>query len=95
MNLAATHEEISDDSGWYVVYSKARQEKRAMENLGNQGFRCFLPTIRVQNLHGGRFSVFADQGSEFAASDGVDILRPPERYGELSQFPCAALQLLS
>ena len=54
MNLAATHEEISDDSGWYVVYSKPRQEKRAMENLGNQGFRCFLPTIRVESLHGGK-----------------------------------------
>ena len=24
-----------------------------MESLGNQGFRCFLPTIRVESLHGG------------------------------------------
>ena len=53
MNLAATCEEIFDDSGWYVVYTKPRQEKRAMESLGNQGFRCFLPTIRVESLHGG------------------------------------------
>lgn len=56
MNLAAAHEEISDDSGWYVVYTKreTRQEKRAMENLGNQGFSCFLPTIRVESLRGAR-----------------------------------------
>jgi len=28
---------------WYVVVSKPRQEKTALENLQYQGFECFLP----------------------------------------------------
>ena len=35
---------------WYVVHTKPRQEARALENLQNQGFHCFLPTMQVQKL---------------------------------------------
>jgi transcriptional antiterminator RfaH len=35
---------------WYVVHTKPRQETRALENLQNQGFTCFLPTLQVQKL---------------------------------------------
>jgi len=35
---------------WYVVHTKPRQEARALENLQNQGFNCFLPTMQVQKL---------------------------------------------
>jgi transcriptional antiterminator RfaH len=35
---------------WYVVHTKPRQEARALENLQNQGFECFLPTLKVQKL---------------------------------------------
>jgi transcriptional antiterminator RfaH len=35
---------------WYVVHTKPRQEARALENLQNQGFNCFLPTLQVQKL---------------------------------------------
>lgn len=35
---------------WYVVHTKPRQEVRALENLQNQGFHCFLPTLQVQKL---------------------------------------------
>jgi transcriptional antiterminator RfaH len=35
---------------WYVVHTKPRQENRALENLENQGFHCFLPTLQVQKL---------------------------------------------
>ncbi len=35
---------------WYVVHTKPRQETRALENLQNQGFNCFLPTMQVQKL---------------------------------------------
>ena len=38
-------------SAWYVVHTKPRQETRALENLQNQGFTCFLPTLQVQKLH--------------------------------------------
>ncbi len=35
---------------WYVVHTKPRQEARALENLQNQGFNCFLPMMQVQKL---------------------------------------------
>jgi transcriptional antiterminator RfaH len=41
-------------SGWYVAYTRPRQEARALENLGNQGFRCLLPRIDVEHLRKGR-----------------------------------------
>ena len=37
-------------TAWYVVHTKPRQETRALENLQNQGFTCFLPTMQVQKL---------------------------------------------
>jgi transcriptional antiterminator RfaH len=47
------HEELSNESGWYVVYTKPRQESRALENLCNQGFDCFLPTLVAERLRAG------------------------------------------
>jgi transcriptional antiterminator RfaH len=35
---------------WYVVHTKPRQEARALDNLQNQGFTCFFPTMQVQKL---------------------------------------------
>ena len=35
---------------WYVVHTKPKQEARALENLQNQGYVCFLPMIQVQKL---------------------------------------------
>ena len=49
-----TFGEQTEESGWYVVYTKPRQETRAIENLRNQGFVCFLPTLAVERLRGGR-----------------------------------------
>jgi transcriptional antiterminator RfaH len=50
---AAISKQPSDESGWYVVYTRPRQEVRALENLGNQGFKCFLPRINVECLRQG------------------------------------------
>lgn len=44
----------AEESGWYVVYTRPRQEARALENLRNQGFDCFLPTLAAERLRGGR-----------------------------------------
>lgn len=33
---------------WFVVHTKPRQEKRALENLERQGYTCFLPTIALR-----------------------------------------------
>lgn len=41
---------------WYVVYSKPKQEFRALEQLENQGFVCFLPTLHVEKVTGARGS---------------------------------------
>jgi transcriptional antiterminator RfaH len=35
---------------WYLLQTKPRQEFRAYENLNNQGFKCFLPTLAVEKL---------------------------------------------
>jgi transcriptional antiterminator RfaH len=40
----------TNSAAWYVVHTKPRQEGRALENLQNQGFKCFLPTLQVQKL---------------------------------------------
>lgn len=45
--------EISN-AAWYVVHTKPRQETRALENLQNQGFECFLPTMEVEKLRNQR-----------------------------------------
>lgn len=38
---------------WHVVQTKARQEFRALEQLQNQRYVCFLPTIQVEKIiHG-------------------------------------------
>ena len=39
---------------WYVVHTKPRQEARALENLQNQGFICYLPLIQIQKLRNQR-----------------------------------------
>lgn len=41
-------------SGWYVAYTRPRQEARAQENLQNQGFDCLLPTLAADRLRGGK-----------------------------------------
>lgn len=39
---------------WYVAHSKPRQEQKALENLQNQGFECFLPMLTQEKLVRGR-----------------------------------------
>ena len=36
--------------GWYVVQTKPRQERRALEHLERQGFRCMLPLVRIERI---------------------------------------------
>lgn len=36
---------------WFLVYTKPRQEKRAKENLENQGFESFLPKIGLPEIN--------------------------------------------
>lgn len=40
---------------WYLVYSKPRQEKLAEINLERQGYRVWLPRMRVSRRRSGRW----------------------------------------
>jgi transcriptional antiterminator RfaH len=42
---------------WYVIHTKPRQEKRALLNLEQQGYECFLPMVTVEKLRKGAVSV--------------------------------------
>ena len=41
--------EVMQDSIWVLVYTKSKEEKKANENLLNQGFDTFLPLIYPSN----------------------------------------------
>ena len=40
----------TENSKWYLVYTKAKEEKKAKENLENQGFEIFLPMISYEKM---------------------------------------------
>lgn len=42
---------------WYLVHTKPRQEKCALDNLHRQGYQCYLPTIPSENLRQGLLTV--------------------------------------
>ncbi len=35
---------------WYLVHTKPRQERCALENLERQGFPCYLPVLPVEKI---------------------------------------------
>lgn len=39
---------------WYVIFTKPRQEERALENLERQGFECYLPTLEIERIRHGK-----------------------------------------
>jgi transcriptional antiterminator RfaH len=43
---------LSDRPSWYLVQTKPKQEFRALENLENQRYVCYLPTLRRQHPRG-------------------------------------------
>ena len=40
-----------ENSHWLLVYTKAREEKRANKNLQNQGFETYLPMIAYEKMN--------------------------------------------
>lgn len=51
---------MSEDSAtaqWYLIQCKPRQEARAAENLRNQHFPCYCPTLTVEKIHQGKKAV--------------------------------------
>lgn len=45
---------------WYVVQTKPKQEFRALEQLENQRFRCFLPSLKVEKLRRGKLEIVTE-----------------------------------
>lgn len=42
---------------WYLVHTKPRQERCALENLYRQGYECYLPTFPSEKLRQGLLTV--------------------------------------
>jgi transcriptional antiterminator RfaH len=47
-------EDLSPDLPWYVVHTKARQEQTACENLARQGYKVYLPQMKMLKRSRGR-----------------------------------------
>ncbi len=45
---------------WYLVHTKPRQEKCALENLQRQGYPCYLPTLPSEKIRQGVLTVAAE-----------------------------------
>lgn len=42
---------------WYLIHTKPRQEKCALENLERQGYQCYLPRLPTEKLRQGMLAV--------------------------------------
>lgn len=45
---------------WYLIHTKPRQEKCALENLERQGYSCYLPVRPVEQLRQGVLRISDD-----------------------------------
>lgn len=45
---------------WYLLYSKPRQERLALENLERQRYQAYLPLIRNRRRRQGRFTAVVE-----------------------------------
>ena len=44
-------------SHWYLIHTKIRQERCALQNLERQGFECYLPEIHAEKQRRGTLAV--------------------------------------
>ena len=44
-------------SHWYLIHTKIRQERHALQNLERQGFECYLPCVQAEKLQCGALAV--------------------------------------
>ena len=42
---------------WYLVHSKPRQERVALENLEHQGYACYLPVLPTEKIRRGALTL--------------------------------------
>ena len=43
---------------WYLIYTKPKQERSALQNLERQGYVCYLPLLHVEKLRRSSLEVF-------------------------------------
>ena len=43
-----------DESCWYLIQTKPRQEMRALRNLRQQGYKVYCPMLSVEKILGGK-----------------------------------------
>jgi transcriptional antiterminator RfaH len=56
-------EDVAENSrikNWYVIHTKPRQEQRALSNLQQQGYHCYLPMIAIEKLSRERLHVIEE-----------------------------------
>jgi transcriptional antiterminator RfaH len=102
---------LSPDWGqaaWHVVYSKPKQEFRALAHLQNQGYDCFLPTLTADDVIGAgsgachplfsrylfvRFDSMSGKFSAIRSTRGVSgLVKFGERFATLSNELVEALK---
>jgi transcriptional antiterminator RfaH len=57
--LASVPEELLEKN-WYVIHTKPRQEQRALSNLQQQGYQCYLPIMAIEKLTRERVTVIEE-----------------------------------
>ena len=45
---------------WFVIHTKPRQEQRALLNLEQQGYECYLPILAIEKLRQGVLSLIQE-----------------------------------
>ena len=45
---------------WYVIHTKPRQEQRALLNLEQQGYECYLPLLATEKLRQGAINLIEE-----------------------------------
>ena len=45
---------LPERPAWHLLQTKPRQEFRALQQLQNQGYTCFLPTLQIEKLVRGK-----------------------------------------
>ena len=45
---------------WYLIHTKPRQENCALQNLEQQGYECFLPTLPVEKIRQDQLTILEE-----------------------------------
>ena len=45
---------------WYLIHTKPRQEKCALQNLEQQGYECFLPMLSVEKIRQNQLAIIEE-----------------------------------